>query len=607
MKFIPVISIFIITLYASIESAELAKELLPYMARDTLCKVWVVFKDKKNVKKCLLSKSAAIRRAKVHYQENVSDLPINEEYIKQIELCGAKLRHTFKWENSASFLIKSQDLKKIASIPFVKEISLVNTFNVVVPEIQDALFKRKITDDSLLYGASFNQFNLVNIPEAQKYLKMVGFNFPGEGVLIAFFDTGFRLDHNCFSKVKQGRIKAIYDFVDNDTTVADPDSVVNNKENPFHRNDEHGSQTLSLIAGYDPGKLIGAAWGAQFVLARTENSCFNSVKNEETEIHSEEDNWAAAVVWAESLGVDIISSSLGYRDGFQDTVAIKSGDTIRIVNDYNYKDLDGKTTIISKAAMGAVQRGIIIVSAMGNEGSDKEGTLGAPADVDGVISVGALDKGGQKITSFSSTGPTSDGRIKPDLVAQGNYICVPDIYGKVSDYALNNGTSFSTPIIAGICALIVQAIGRKDSEKVKFALFNSCEFLPQQTTIDNKYGRGLPDALKACMIARGDQADKERTLSEIQFRVFPNLIKDGKGSKLTFAISKNNENINVDLSVASVNGSILWKKHAFVKATETVIGEWDCRSGHGTVAAGMYLAVIECNNICFTKRIFIVE
>ncbi|NLE00636.1 MAG: S8 family serine peptidase, partial [Fibrobacter sp.] len=156
--------------------------------------------------------------------------------------------------------------------------------------------------------------------------------------------------------------------------------------------------------------------------------------------------------------------------------------------------------IISRAASYAIQRGMVVVNAIGNEGANQPGTLGAPADVEKVISVGGVNHNGS-LCSFSSTGPTSDGRIKPDLVALGSGVVVPSVYGGTHDsYTTSQGTSFAAPVISGICALILQAHGKEtDIDKVREQLFRYCHFTPYQQKIDNYYGRGVPDALLSCM------------------------------------------------------------------------------------------------------------
>lgn len=568
---------------------------------DTSSKVWVYFTDKQLTKENVTLRTYS-RRLKVSYRENTDDLPVKTEYIQQIESLGAILRHVFKWENAASFTVSSSQLNQIRAFPFVKHIEPVSVYSRNIDKSQIKLQKKKI--DSNQYGLAYNQLQSINVPSAHSYLMDErGFGAPGEGILIAFFDTGFRLKHNVFAKVNKGQIKAAYDFIDNDNSVEDPDSVFENVDHPYYQNDDHGSKTLSLVAGYDPGKFMGVAWGAQFALARTENTYYDSVSGLETEIHSEEDNWAAAIVWAESLGVDIVSSSLSYRDGFQDTVTILNGNTTRKDANYQYSDLDGQTTIVSRAALGAIKRGMIIVNAMGNEGSDREGSLCAPADVDGVISVGAVDSTGI-IASFSSTGPTSDGRIKPDVVALGVSVIVPTINGN-STYINGNGTSFSTPLIAGVCALIMQSLGTRDNKKIREALYKSCSFLPGQTTIDYRYGYGLPDALKACKLI----ADSSRISNKETFDLKYNISSDNSVTNkrgIQFTIEKSDRKNDITLYIFTIDGSIVWKKCATVFPSGTTVLHWDGKNKYGNgVTPGIYFAAIEYNRKIFGKKIFI--
>jgi len=581
-------------------SANLSKRLAVLAEKDTVCKVWVWFNDKNMAETYKPSLRSALRREKVHYVSNVSDLPVNSTYIAGVEGLGGKLRHIFKWENCASFLIQSSKVNAVASLPYVNSVTLVNS--LIRREIQSVALQKSLTaDDSLQYGNSYHALNMINVPAAHNYLKNVrGFKAPGDGVLVAFFDTGFRLDHDALQNVKKSQIKATYDFIDNDTSVADPDSVVNNVLHPYHGNDEHGSMVLSLVDGYDPGKFIGVAWGAQFVLARTENTYFDSVKNMEVEIHSEEDDWAAAVVWAESLGVDIVSSSLGYRDGFQDSVQVPDGSSYRELIDYEYDDLDGKTTVVSRAALNAVQRGMVVVNAMGNEGSNSAGTICAPADVDGVISVGAVQWNGDKIANFSSTGPTADGRIKPECVAQGVQVGVPAIYGESSSYTSGSGTSFATPMIAGVCALIYQSMSVRNSTKLRDILFASCSYLPGQVTRNNYYGYGLPDALEACKSGSGAAENG------VDFFVYPNIIKPGDTRDVSFTLTNPDDNEAANIRVLSVDGTLVWKTNVFSKNNNQVLAIWQCRNTNGKkVVPGIYFAVLEYKGTAYKKKIII--
>jgi hypothetical protein len=346
-----------------------------------------------------------------------------------------------------------------------------------------------------VYGANTCFLSMLSIQAAHAYLKMVFPEAePGKGVRIAFFDSGFRFDHRCLQHLhERDAIVASYDFVDRDTTVWDPDSVVSDSFHPFWRNDEHGTQVASLAGAYDPPYFSGVAWGAEFVFARTEQI--------DVEIHAEEDNWAEAVVWAESLGVDIISSSLGYSTGFSDTVIIVNDDGMSdTLFDYAKSDLDGKTTIVSRAARYAAERGIIVVNAAGNEQFWGDTSLSAPADVEEVISVGSVDRDGT-LSVFSSLGPTGDGRNKPDLVAPGGRLFLPNVYepDDTGYSARGSGTSFATPLIAGGCALIRQSNPGLNAGELRSRIYRFCSLPVNEEVSRNAYGRGIPDVLRSCM------------------------------------------------------------------------------------------------------------
>jgi hypothetical protein len=342
---------------------------------------------------------------------------------------------------------------------------------------------------------------MINVPRAHEYISYTRRAAPGQGVRIAFFDSGFRLRHRCFRHLfERNAVIAAYDFVDRDTIVEDPDSVFNDPEHPYYYNDEHGSLVLSLVASYDPPFYCGAAWGADFLLARTEDT-YSYGPRSSREVHAEEDNWAAAVVWAENFGADIISSSVAYREGFEDSVVIDRGNGIfDTIVSYAKSDLDGKTTIVSRAASEAVERGVIIVSSMGNEGYEGDTSLDAPADVEEVISVGMVDLFGL-LDSWSSRGPTADGRDKPDLVAPGSGVFMPEVYSyqSVDSYIFQIGASFATPLVAGVCALIKQSDTALDAAAVRQRLYRFCRHTRGGAGIDWGYGRGIPDALLSCM------------------------------------------------------------------------------------------------------------
>lgn len=472
------------------------------------CIVWVFFRDKPAVAAFAppLSTNALARRRSAGFvgTDGSADAPVSEKYIRGVELLGGELRHCFKWDNCASFSVPAAALPHIVSLPYVVGIAPVDTYRRSADKAASGAAKRTAME-SLQYGSAFTQLDIINVPAAHRYFESLpGGVRPGSGIRIALFDSGFRLNHRCFGHLhRRGAIKATWDFIDKDGTVDDPDSVSFDITHPYYSNDIHGAEVLSLIAAYDTVfHYCGVAPDAEFFLARTEDTYYDRESGAEKELHVEEDNWAAAVVWAESLGVDIISSSLGYMYDFQDTIEIVREDGSRdTIANYLKSDLDGATTIVSRAAKYAVERGMIVVNSVGNEGlTDGNTSLNAPADVDGVIAVGSVDRNGY-LSYFSSAGPTADGRIKPDLVAQGERVYLPDLFEPdIGDYqSTNSGTSFSAPFIAGLCALIKQSYPDHTAEQVRQRLYKYCRFLPSQTQIDNYYGRGIPDALRSCM------------------------------------------------------------------------------------------------------------
>jgi len=629
---------------------KLSKSLSGITSKDTLCNVWVFFNDRPASRDAArVSDRAALRRKRANFRANESDRPVSGGYVREIERRGGKLRNAFAWGNAASFAVHASRLGEIASLPFVKSVSPVGVYvrkNTGGP----GLYK---TASPLLETGYGWHMEMVNVPMAHEYLEAKKLGDPGSGVVMAFFDGGFRLDHRAYARaVDSGSVIATYDFVDGDTTVSDPDSVAGNPSHPYYEEDRHGTQTLSLAAGYHPGNYMGAAWGARFALARTEDGGVES--------RVEEDNWAAAVVWADSLGVDIISSSLGYRDGFTDST-----------DNWRYNDMDGATTIISIAAAGAVARGMIVVNSMGNEGSSTSGTITAPADVDGVVSVGAVNIG-RGLASFSSTGPTADNRVKPEVVAPGVGVKLPNPYGAgFADYTTGSGTSFSAPIVSGIFALILQANPGISADAARERLYTSCSFALGQTYVDNKFGHGIPNALLAMM--GGDEifvritdslgqalagaqvragADTTYTVGEsgcllikarastlpatfkISFRggdldsftvaslpfagsftvdaardsgvkVLPSVVKKNGVVRGRYLFSGTDFTSPAVATVRTLSGKKVWSQTLQLRPDGSADFAWDCRSGNGRVAPGVYLIMVRHGYNMVGERIVI--
>ncbi|MBL8006766.1 MAG: S8 family peptidase, partial [Ignavibacteria bacterium] len=311
------------------------------------------------------------------------------------------------------------------------------------------------------------QDSLINVPEVHNR------GYTGEGVLIASFDAGFdNLNHICFNRIREKGLRT-FDFVNGDTIVANGNGRLGNGA--------HGTITLSLIAGYDPGFLVSPAFDSRYILAKTENT------NSETPV--EEDNWVAAAEWADSLGADIITCSLGYLS-FEPPYT-----------SYTWQSMDGNTALITRAADLAVSKGIVVVISAGNEGfNNSHNTLNAPADAFNVITVGSVNLNRQR-SSFSSVGPTFDGRIKPEVMALGsfNYAARPG-NGSTGYSSSSTGTSLACPMVAGVCALLLSAKNTLTPAEIKQILISTSD---NNLSPDNLKGWGTVNASYAIDKALG--------------------------------------------------------------------------------------------------------
>jgi serine protease AprX len=324
-----------------------------------------------------------------------------------------------------------------------------------------------IGGDLINYGNSFAQIHIHH----GEYLHNLGFR--GQGMTIAVIDDGFSgyLNNPVFDSIlSNGQVLGSWDFVNNKQSV--------NEE------DIHGMYCLSIMAADRPGSMVGSAPGAKFWLFKTEDL--------HSEYPVEEQNWAAAAEFADSVGADVITTSLGYVD-FDDPAL-----------DHSYAERDGHEAISSRAANFAVAKGMIVLASAGNSGSDMGDTkfVGCPGDGDSVLTVGATDIEG-RIAAFSSWGPNSAGRIKPDVVSVGIGTTIATLTGEPGT---GNGTSFSTPNLAGLIACLWQAFPELSNTAVRNAIQESAN---QYLRPDGRYGYGLPDMERAYALlqeARGVNA-----------------------------------------------------------------------------------------------------
>ena len=420
-----------------------------------------------------LSPKAIERRKQVMGEDNYityEDIPLSDNYTNQIEQLGIKIENKLKWFNAVSCYLTDAQINQLKSLLFIKKIEKVRVFksrtdeNQLINRNNSVQQLNKITSPtSLNYGPSLTQNALSDIPAVHD----LGIN--GAGVYVGILDDGFS--------------PSLYNALKTRIVLQDSDYV---HHLPYVSNQNgHGSSVFCLMAGYDPGNAIGPAYNAKFFLAETENDA--------SETHAEEDNYAAALQDMEGAGVDITSSSLGYT-------TFDTGQT-----SYTYEDMNGNTAICTQAVNLAFQRGVTSFTAAGNDGTNPSwyygvslggnsfGKIGAPADAFNVITVGAVGSD-KTLASFSSRGPTSDNRIKPEVVAMGsqNYIAV--IVKNGTDYGTGSGTSFATPIAAGIAALLKSAWPHLTNAQIRKIFLESGD---NTANPNNDRGWGLISAKKA--------------------------------------------------------------------------------------------------------------
>lgn len=525
-------------------------------------KYFVYFTDKNNSSfstdrpEEFLSQRAIERRQNRTPQIAITekDFPVNADYIAALTAAGADLWYTSKWMNAAMVDASETTLEEIKSLPFVAKTELLTKNSGQSKKYPDFINDQEYkTIDTKIenlqdYGAALNQTQQLGAE------KMHEEGYRGEGMIIAIFDSGFQNVHklSIFEHIfASNRILGTFNFVDFNEYVFGTGS--------------HGTQVFSCIGAFEKGRMIGTAPDAQFYLFRTEDAS--------TEFRVEEVNWLIAAERADSLGVDVINSSLGYNS-FDDKSM-----------DYEISDMDGNTALITRAADMAVGTGMIVVTSAGNSGNDSWQYITAPADADSVIAVGAVDRYGDYV-NFSSKGYTSDGRLKPNLAAKGLGSTVGGTGGSIKTAS---GTSFASPILCGFVASFWQANPELNNMELMEYLQLSGN---QASKPDSLLGNGVPD------YERAQEAVQNQVLkgtgSIFNPELFPNPLEPNNPLQINLGNILNIRDLNIN--VLNNKGQTLIRNYIPEPSFIVELPEIS------TLNAGTYLMKMTSNKGEVTKR-----
>lgn len=400
----------------------------------------------------MLSQKALDRRAKYNIELNMQDVPVEQTYIDQVTALGIEPVVISKWFNGIFAELTEAQINQAENLSFVSEVESFVKNDGLNKNLNSPIQNKFQVEDQILdfdYGNTEVQVTQLSLD----YLHNLGFT--GEGITIAVLDAGFPgvdvVDGFAYLR-DNGQIKGGYNFVDDDEF--------------FYTRGSHGTVVLSTIGGFIENQYVGTAIDADFYLFITEKT--------EEEIPQEEAWWIAAAERADSLGVDVINTSLGYNE-FDDSRY-----------NYVYEDMDGLTAFITRGAQIAAEKGIMVVNSAGNSGNDAWHYITAPADGIDVFTIGAVDDNGTP-AGFSSYGPTPDGRIKPDVAAHGSWTYVIEPDGNIG---ISFGTSFSSPIMAGAMACYIQAFPEIQPDILRQQVRESASHFNNPT---GQLGYGIPN------------------------------------------------------------------------------------------------------------------
>lgn len=508
---------------------------------------WVKFSDKNSNwyslsnPNAFLSLKSIERRTKQGITLDESDLPISDYYIEKIAPYTDRIVHKLKWINTVVIAVTDSTFSpdSIAQFSFVDSLNKIEfppsrsaneKFETVEPVVnQNYVYPNK-------YGIAYSQANMLNTD----LLHQLGYR--GEGIRIAVMDNGFNNVNNIkgFDSIRT-RILGTWDFVHNDGDV--------------YVGGGHGTNVLSCIGGNIRNTYLGTAPDASFYLLQSEDDGAEWVM--------EEYNWAAAAEWADSAGAQLFSTSLGYTN-FDDGIG-----------SHTYADMTGDKTVITHASNMAFEKGILVINSAGNEGANNWRYISAPADGDKVMAIGAVDSA-EMIAPFSSRGPRPDGRIKPDVCAQGVRSGVITTSG---DIGFSGGTSFSCPTLAGSAASLWGAFPDRSAQEISDAIRASCD---RYLAPDNDYGYGIPNFYNAYLLLQQWNDSSSALPVGYGIKVFPNP----SSNELYVTVFDAQESINY-IDVVDMFGRIVLREdNVFVR--EKTYGMIRLNE-YANLAAGKYI------------------
>jgi len=506
---------------------------------------WVFFADKENVEvsladPILIMTQEAIDRKELHGTAiDERDVPVNENYITQIKnATGITVRSKSKWMNCVYIIGSQSNIEALLDLPFVTNVEYADkSLNLFPGAPIENKFSLEEAGQNIIYnyGAATNQIEMLS----GDYLHEL--DYSGEGMIVAVLDAGFpSIDTNPgFQKMRdENRILGTYDFEARTENVDGTSS--------------HGFVTSSDIGGFLQNEFVGTAPQASFYFFVTEYT--------PSETPVEEAWWVEALERSDSLGVDVVNTSLGYR-GYDNPNY-----------DHTYEDLDGQTTFSARGANIAFDKGMILVTSAGNGGNTSFPTVGTPGDSPGTLTVGAVNSNGIYV-AFSSIGPTVDGRVKPDVMAQGSNAAVINTGGNID---FSSGTSFSSPIMAGVITCLWQSRPDVPNGHIMQIVRESANLYNNPT---DQMGYGIPNFENAYVALQELGLEDDFLMSN--FALYPNPVTS---------------KINISFPEGISNGTFTIYSILGNKVLSTEISRNLNSVNMESLNSGMYIASINSNN-----------